>query len=206
MVRILGTTFLDRNVKAILPPQGDIFFHHAPYVALTGMNPSKHERLIASRSTARKQEPANTIRKKAPFATNTTSGNVRLFKGFTTPPMTQAPIRTATTVGGLCFLQNKPCTAHKNLYQFAQVVREVIVDQTFSVVLSNFGHRSVHIPKHTVIRLALPSPTHILTLSQSALGAVGAKEGVGVGILNSGNIYSSTAREVSSTGPEDQTA
>ena len=32
---ILGTTFLDRHEKAILPRQRKVLFHHAPSVALT---------------------------------------------------------------------------------------------------------------------------------------------------------------------------
>ena len=41
---IIGTTFLDRHVKAILPPQRKVLFHHAPSVALTGVTPSRHDR------------------------------------------------------------------------------------------------------------------------------------------------------------------
>ena len=46
---ILGTTFLDRYVKAILPLQRKVLFHHAPSVALTGVTPSRHDRKMASR-------------------------------------------------------------------------------------------------------------------------------------------------------------
>ena len=41
---ILVITFLDRHVKAILPPQRKVLFHHAPSVALTGVTPSRHDR------------------------------------------------------------------------------------------------------------------------------------------------------------------
>ena len=47
-------------------------------------------------------------------------------------------------------------------------------------MLSNFGHRAVHIPKHTVVGLALPPPTHILTFGESAAKAAEAKEGGGI--------------------------
>ena len=47
-------------------------------------------------------------------------------------------------------------------------------------MLSNLGHRAVHIPKHTVVGLALPWPTHILTLGESAAEAAEAKEGGGI--------------------------
>ena len=47
-------------------------------------------------------------------------------------------------------------------------------------MLSNFGRRAIHIPKHTVVRLALPSPSHILTLGESAAEAAEAKKGGGI--------------------------
>ena len=46
---ILGTTFLDRHVKAILPPQRKVMFHHPPSVALTGVTPSRQDRKRALR-------------------------------------------------------------------------------------------------------------------------------------------------------------
>ena len=39
--------------------------------------------------------------------------------------------------------------------------------EPFTVLVSNFEKRAVYVPKHTVIGLALPSPTHILTLGMS---------------------------------------
>ena len=51
--------------------------------------------------------------------------------------------------------------------------------EPFTVLVSNFGNRAVHVPKHTVFGLALPSPTHILTLGGSAPGEAEAKEGGG---------------------------
>ena len=54
---------------------------------------------------------------------------------------------------------------------------DVVPDKSFPVMLSNFGHRPVHIPRHTVVGPALPSPTHILILDESAAEAAEAKEG-----------------------------
>ena len=75
------------------------------------------------------------------------------------------------------FLQNSPKTAHKNLTLMAQGVTDVFPENPFSVMLSNFRHHSVHIPKYTIVGLALPSPTQILTLGESAAEAAEAKEG-----------------------------
>ena len=49
-------------------------------------------------------------------------------------------------------------------------------DIPFSVIMSNFSHNAVHLPRHTIIRLALPSPTQILAL-KPATGVAEAKEG-----------------------------
>ena len=89
-------------------------------------------------------------------------------------------MRAAMLVWGLCFLRNSPKAAHKNLTLMAQGVMDVVSEKPFSVMLSNFGHRAVHIPKHTVVGLAVPSPTHISTLGESAAEAAEAKEGGGL--------------------------
>ena len=44
---ILGTNFLDRHVKAILPPQRKVVLHDAPPVALVGTARSRHDRKMA---------------------------------------------------------------------------------------------------------------------------------------------------------------
>ena len=89
--------------------------------------------------------------------------------------MTQAMVRVATPVGGLCFLQNHPKTAHKNLCLMAQGVMDLFPGEPFTVLVSNFGNRAVHVTKHTVVGLTLPSSTHILTLGVSAPGEAEAK-------------------------------
>ena len=107
---ILGTTFLDRHVKPILTLQRKVLFHHAPSVALTGVTPSRHDRKMASRGLSQHlpQEENWADRKRAQFSTKVPSRNIRVVEGVTIPPMTQAMVRVATQVGGLCYLQNHP--------------------------------------------------------------------------------------------------
>ena len=71
-------------------------------------------------------------------------------------------------------------TVHKNFTLMAQGVMDVAPEKPFSVMLSNIGHRAVHISKHTVVGLALPSPTHILTLGELAPEVADAKERGGI--------------------------
>ena len=77
---------------------------------------------------------------------------------------------------------------------------DVVPENPFSVMLSNVGHRTVHIPKHTVVGLALPSPTHILALGESAAEAAEAKEGGGIY-----NSNPSTAEDAAREAPNNRT-
>ena len=164
---ILGTTFVDHHVKAILPPQRMALFHDAPAVALVWTTPSRHERKMASRSTAQKQPPSDKPEQnEVALPANTPSRKIRLVERATIPPMPQALLRFTTPVEDLCFLKNPPKPAHKNLTLMAHGVMDVVPDKQFSVMPSNFGHRSINILKNTVFSLALPSPTHILTLGE----------------------------------------
>lgn len=105
---ILGTTFLDCYVKAILPPPRKVFCHHAFSVALTEMTTPRHDRLMASSSNTRQLGPTSTVRRKAPSATNMPLRKVCLIIMVTILPITQAVVWAATSVGELCFLQNNP--------------------------------------------------------------------------------------------------
>ena len=172
---ILGTTFIDQHVKAILPRRWRVLFHHSPSVAFIGTTPSKFAR---EKKRTESNTSASKTSKIKPIPSNTPSRKIRIVRGITITPMTQATVRVATPVTGLCFLQNHPCTAKKNLWLMVQGVMDINPDIPFSVIMSNFSHHAVHLPKHTVIGIALPSPTHILTL-QPATGVVEANEGVG---------------------------
>ena len=110
---ILGTTFLDRHVKAILLLQRKFVFHNAQPAALVGTTPSRYERKPASRSTAQQLPPSDKAeRRQVTFPANTPSRKIRLVRGVTIPPMTQALVRAATPVGGCVFYRTplKPRT------------------------------------------------------------------------------------------------
>ena len=102
---ILGTTVLDRHVKAILSPQRKMMFHQAPSVALTGVTTSRHDRKMASRGTPQQllQEENSTDWKRAQFPVNVPSRKIRVVKGVTIPPMTQPMVRVTTSGGGFAF-------------------------------------------------------------------------------------------------------
>ena len=107
---ILGTTFLDRHMKAIPPPQRKVLFHHALSVALTGVTPLRHDHKMASRGPSQQlpQEENSADRKHAQFPTKVLSRNICVVKGVTIPPMIQAMVRVATPFGGSASCENNP--------------------------------------------------------------------------------------------------
>ena len=123
------------------------------------------------------KEETSADRKRAQLPTNELSRKILEVKGFTTPPMTQAMVHVAIPVEGLRFLQNHPKTAHKNACLMAPGVMDLFPGEPFTVLVINVLRRAVHILKHTVVGLVLPSPTHILTPALSAPGEADAKEG-----------------------------
>ena len=108
---ILGTTFIDLHVKALLLPQRKVLFHHAPAVAFTRNTPSKSPRPPASQPRSEEKENISWL----PFLKNTPSRKIRLLRGTTIPPMRQATVHVESPVAGLCFLQNHPRAAAKHL-------------------------------------------------------------------------------------------
>ena len=83
---ILGTTFLDRHVKAILPPQRKFVLHDTLPVALVGTTPSRHDRKMASRSTAQQQPSSDKLeRRQVALPADTPSGKIRLVRGVKFP-------------------------------------------------------------------------------------------------------------------------
>ena len=150
---ILGATFLGRHMKAILPLQRKVLFHHALSMELTRVTPSRHERKIASRGPSQQlpQEENPAKRKRAQIPTNVPSRKFGVVEGVMIPLMTQAIVRVATPVGGRRFLQNHPKTAHNNVCLMAQGVMDTFPGEPFTVLVSRFGNRAVHVPKHTVL-------------------------------------------------------
>lgn len=82
--------------------------------------------------------------------------------------MAQVNVRVATSAGDLCYLQNHPSTAVRPLTVEAQGVMDIGPNQPCTVCVGNFGDKPVHLLKHTILGLALPSPAHILTIDPTA--------------------------------------
>ena len=156
---ILGTTFIDRYVKAILPGHRKVVFNDAPSVAIIGETkalglptPTVTDKLL----TNKKESPS--------VPSNTVSKKIRVARPAVLPPMTQCQVWVQTDVGGLSFLQNHPKLAHKHLTLMENGVMDVLPKQKFQVLVSNFSDKTVRLSKNTIVGLAFPAPAGIMTM------------------------------------------
>ena len=152
---ILGTTFMNRNVKSIECMRQRIRFRDDRTLPiLSSDNVTTPEKDVDARV---KEEGA----KPEPFGPPNnfhTSNTVRLAKGVTIPAMAQLPVRVTTKAAGLVFLDPKMALLHRHRVRTANGLVEARPDVPFPVVLANFGKRPVHLPKGTVVAIAQRNP------------------------------------------------
>ena len=153
---ILGTEFIDRHVRGILPKERRFVFREEGSVTLLGSAPGP--------------EGSRKDRENPP--TRTRSNKVRVAKQFVLPPMSQVPVLVNTEARGLVFLQCNPKTVKKNLSLMANGVMEP-AGLPFRVSMSNVRDRPVRIPKGAVIGLALPAPRAVLTITSQQAQQLG---------------------------------
>ena len=153
---ILGMEFIDRHVRGISPKEKRVVFREGGSVTLLGSAPG----------------PEGSRKNRGNPPTRTRSNRVRVAKQVVLPPMPQVPILVNTEARGLVFLQCHPKTAKKNLSLMANGVMEP-AGLTFRVSMSNFRDRPVRMPKGAVIRLALPAPRAVLTITSQQAQQLG---------------------------------
>ena len=153
---ILGTTFIDRHVRAILPSARKIALKGAPSVPIIGE--TKKKGTPPPTAAEPQVDRPNTTRTPA----STVSRKIRLARRVTVPPMSQTQVEVQSDIGGLSFLQNHPKMVHKHLALMANGVMELYPKRSFRVLLSNFSDQPANLPKNMVVGLALPAPTAIL--------------------------------------------
>lgn len=159
------TAFIECHVRAIVPSQRSILFHYAPVVASPGDKQLSNKAAFDGNCTrtGAGNDPS-------------TSRKVRLVKMTTVLPMTQVTARVAARAAGLCLLQNHPRTAMYHLTLIARAVMDVIPRQPFTMCVSSPGDKSVHLPRHTTLGIALASSANITTVGPASLGVPGVKE------------------------------
>ncbi|CAN8074491.1 unnamed protein product [Agarophyton chilense] len=141
---ILGTSFIDRYIKAIYPSLRKVAFYRAPSISITVSTPGPE---------------AN--RKRAVVSENTKFNMVSLSEARRRPPMTKIAISVHSHSSGLVTIQNHPKTVLKHLTLMANGVVDIHTNSPFLGTISNFRDKPVRLPKGTVIFFTLPAPVAI---------------------------------------------
>ena len=151
---ILGTSFIDRFVKAIIPGRRKVVLYHSPAVAIVGsQSPTTY---------GNAPDPAGD-------RTKTVSNKLKVFKPLSIPPMTRATVTAQSDRGGVCFLQLNPKMALKQLSLMASGIMDIYPNKPFEVIVANFGHTPFKLARNAIVGLAIESPTGIYTSSPEAL-------------------------------------
>ena len=156
---ILGTAFIDKHVRGILPRERKVLLRDGPAVTLLGSKPGPEADRGATKG----------------IPTATVSNKIRVAKQVLLPPMSQREVLVNTDARGLLFLQNHPKTVTKNLSLMANGIMEC-AGQPFWVTLSNFRDRAVRLSKGSVIGLALPAPRAVVTVTAEQVASLGLAE------------------------------
>ena len=165
---ILGTTFMNRNVKSIECMRQRIRFRDDRTLPIltsdTLTTPAKD-------ATVRDKEERPPTIPTGPPNNFQDSNTVRLARGITIPAMAQLAARVTTKAAGLVFLDPKQALLQRHRVRTANGIVEARPDIPFPIVLANFGKRPVHLPKGTVVAVAKRNPATTVY----ALGKVGEK-------------------------------
>ncbi|CAN8075002.1 unnamed protein product [Agarophyton chilense] len=135
---ILGTSFIDQDIKAIYPGLWKVAFYHAPSISITGSTPgpgANHNRAVVSE--------------------NTKSNRIRLSKTITIPPLTQLAVSVHSQFSGLVTIQNHPKTDLKHFTLMASGVMDIRFIRPFLVTISNFRDKPVLLLQGKVIDITL---------------------------------------------------
>ena len=152
---ILGTFFMNKNLKAIECMAGKIVFQH-----------NKTKMAILDSRTGEPIE-SKPLRKEdsseVPDRTDTsnnfqTTHAIRLSIRVTIPPMSQIAAKVSTPAVGLVFIEPKHAIFHKHQDRTANGVADVMPNIPFDIAVSNFSRTAKSLPKNTVIGYATRNP------------------------------------------------
>ncbi|CAN8063812.1 unnamed protein product [Agarophyton chilense] len=154
---LLGTNFIDRHVKAILPGSRTVALRYGGRISILDNTETKRGWFF---------KPKNTI------SIETVSNKVRITKQVVIPPMHQILLPVSCATPGLVILQNHPRLANRHLNLMANGIVVNTPNQPFKVCLSNFSSNDVKLPRNTNVGIALPAPQGVFTVSHTDLGKV----------------------------------
>lgn len=118
---VLGTTFIDQQIRAIFPSDRKVVFHHGPPVTIVGRTlPKTEQRLKPSMSS-----------QALPFEPR--SRKIHLSSQVTITPKSHVYARVQCPTGGLCFVQNHPKLLLKHMVLIANGIMDIRPHRPFMV-------------------------------------------------------------------------
>ena len=148
---ILGCNFIDRHVRSILPGDRRVELREGGSVAITETSSGSVEPSTGN-----------------PTAAQTPSTKLRVAKAIMLPPRSEAHVSVQTASSGLKFLQSKAMTAESLGITMANGVAEVRPHVPFRVRVINVSAEPRLLKKDMVLGFALPHPTMIFAVPDSA--------------------------------------
>ena len=161
---ILGTSFMNRNVKSIECMRKRIRLRDDGYLPILSADKltTPQEDLGAPAPDGEQKAEA-----KGPLPNFEVTNTVRLARGIKIPAMSQLAAKVVTKAAGLVCLDPKPTLLSRHGVRTANGVIEARPDVMFSVSLANFRKKAVYLPKGTIVAYAKRSPaTPIYSLGQ----------------------------------------
>ena len=152
---ILGTCFMNKNVKAIECMTGKIVFQR---------NKTRVPILDSRTGSPIEMQSSEKKRTEGAQSTGTSSNNlqtshvIRLSKRVTIPALSQLAVKVSTPAGSLVFIEPKNAIFHKHQVRTANGVADVMPNVSFDIVVANFSRKPKSLPKNTVIGYATRDP------------------------------------------------
>ena len=160
----LGTHFLDQHVDAIKCSQRVLYLTRSIVPILgVGKAGTPHRGQQAPDITVPEPKMNRRDPKKPP-----TSARIRLCRLLRLPPFTQVKANVVTQSGGLVHTEPRHSVYQEYQVRASNGVHEVIPEEPFELLLSNFSKVERKFPKGMVIAYAAPSPLALIPLAGKA--------------------------------------
>ena len=159
---IIGTSFMNRNVKGIMCMEQWIYLTRSKVPIL-----AQHQglRQVSEGGNHESQTPSVQERKQRAMESNLNAPNtVRLAKNVTILPLSQVAVPVTTQASALVFIEPNHALKARHHVRTANGIVEVRKNEKFMIVLSNFSKTSRKLPKNMVIAYATRNPLGIFTL------------------------------------------
>lgn len=155
---LLGTSFIDRFVKAIFPQDKCLLPMQSKPVAII--------------DEVTKAVDVGAVEKKLSDEGDETGKNHTIWvaQGRHIAPMTTSKVLVNSTAPGRSYIVTHPRLTNRRMSLVAQGLMDITARRPFYVLVSNFGRTSIHLPKHMSIAIAESPPDVVIQLGPQPQG------------------------------------